>query len=67
MRLRVDGPRLVDRFGRLAYLYRADGQSIGAALISGGYAVAWTRDGQHVQQLMALESEARAARTGCLW
>ena len=63
-----DGPRLIDAFGRrLAYLYRMDGQSIDAALISGGYAVAWTRDGQHVERLMALESEARGARTGCLW
>ena len=68
-RVRVeDGPRLVDPFGRrLAYLYREDGQSIDAALISGGYARAWTRDGQHVQPLMALESEARAAGAGCLW
>lgn len=60
-RVRVeDGPRLIDPFGRrLAYLYRADGQSIDAALIAGGYAVAWTRDGQHVERLVALESEAR--------
>lgn len=63
-----DGPRLVDRFGRrLAYLYRVDGQSIDAALISGGYAVAWTRDGQHKERLAALESEARGAGKGCLW
>ena len=56
-RVRVeDGPRLYDVFDRrLAYLYRADGQSIDAALIEGGYAVAWTREGQHVESLMALE------------
>ena len=68
-RVRVeDGPRLYDVFDRrLAYLYRADGQSIDAALIEGGYAVAWTRDGQHVESLMALEAESREAGTGCLW
>ena len=68
-RVRVeDGPRPVDRFGRrLAYLYGEDGQSIDAALIAGGYARAWTRDGQHVQRLMMLESRARASGAGCLW
>ena len=68
-RVRVeDGRRLYDVFDRrLAYLYRADGQSIDAALFEGGYAVAWTRDGQHVESLMALEAESREAGTGCLW
>ena len=63
-----DGPRLFDRFDRrLAYLYQMDGDSIDAALIAGGYARAWTRDGQHVQQLIALERGARMANEGCLW
>ena len=62
------GPRLFDRFNRrLAYLYQLDGDSIDAALIAGGYARAWTRDGQHVQQLIALERSAQIANEGCLW
>ena len=63
-----DGPRLTDNFGRrLAYLYTADGLSIDALLIGEGLAEAWTRDGQHRDTLVGLESSARQNGVGCLW
>lgn len=63
-----DGPRLIDNFDRrLAYLYRENGDSIDAELIRKGLAFAWTRDGQHLQELVALEETARESRVGCLW
>ncbi len=52
---------------RLAYVYASSGDSIDAQLISGGFAVAWTRDGQHRDYLTSLEENARRTRTGCLW
>ena len=44
-----------------------DGQGIDARLISHGLALAWTEDGQHRQELMALGAQARSAGVGCLW
>ena len=62
------GPRRTDSYGRrLAYVYDFSGDSIDAELISGGFAVAWTRDGQHRDYLTNLEENARRNRTGCLW
>ena len=62
------GPRRTDSYGRrLAYVYESSGDSIDAQLISGGFAVAWTRDGQHRDYLVSLEENARRTRTGCLW
>ena len=62
------GPRRTDSYGRrLAYVYESSGDSIDAQLISGGFAVAWTRDGQHRDYLTSLEENARRTRTGCLW
>ena len=62
------GPRRTDIYGRrLAYVYDSSGDSIDAQLISGGFAVAWTRDGQHRDYLTSLEENARRTRTGCLW
>ncbi len=63
-----NGPRQTDSYGRrLAYVYESSGDSIDAQLISGGFAVAWTRDGQHRDYLTNLEENARQTRTGCLW
>lgn len=63
-----DGPRLVDSYGRrLAYVYDASGNSIDVQLVAGGYARAWTQDGQHRDVLIALEDSARSNRAGCLW
>ena len=62
------GPRRTDSYSRrLAYVYDSSGESIDAQLISGGFAVAWTRDGQHRDYLTSLEENARRTRTGCLW
>ena len=62
------GPRRTDRYRRrLAYVYESSGESIDAQLIAGGFAVAWTRDGQHRDYLTSLEENARRTRTGCLW
>ena len=63
-----DGPRIYDVFERrLAYVYTEDGRSIDAALVWGGYAVAWTSDGQHREELAGLERDARSEGRGCLW
>ena len=63
-----NGPRQTDSYGRrLAYVYESSGDSIDAQLIAGGFAVAWTRDGQHRDYLTSLEENARRTRTGCLW
>jgi hypothetical protein len=48
-------------------VYRPDGLSIDAVMIAAGAAHAWTRDGALRDDLVALEAEARQARTGCLW
>ena len=63
-----DGPRFTDSFGRrLAYVYDASGNSIDVQLVAGGFARAWTRDGQHRDVLVGLEQGARANGAGCLW
>jgi micrococcal nuclease len=63
-----DGPRLEDTYGRrLAYIYDWSGNSIDVQLIAGGFARAWTRDGQHRDVLVGLEESAMSNRAGCLW
>ena len=63
-----DGPRFTDGFDRrLAYVYDASGNSIDVQLIAGGYARAWTQDGQHRDVLVGLERSARENGAGCLW
>ena len=63
-----NGPRRTDKYDRrLAYVYESSGDSIDAQLIESGFAVAWTRDGQHRDYLVSLEENARRSRTGCLW
>ena len=63
-----DGPRLVDNYDRrLAYIYDASGNSIDSQLIAGGFAKAWTRDGQHKDTLVGLAESAKVNRAGCLW
>lgn len=62
------GPRATDRFGRsLAYVYTESGLSIDELLVKEGLAVAWKRDGQHMDYLMDLENETKSEGTGCLW
>ena len=36
-------------------------------LIAGGFARAWTRDGQHRDVLVGLEQSAKSNQEGCLW
>ena len=63
-----DGPRLEDTYGRrLAYIYDSSGNSIDVQLVAGGFATAWTRDGQHRDILVGLEASAKTSRAGCLW
>ena len=63
-----DGPRLKDTYGRrLAYIYDSSGRSIDVQLIAGGFAKAWTRDGQHKELLLGLEETAQSNQAGCLW
>ena len=68
-RVRIEpGPRAQDRGGRLLlYVYTEAGISIDETLIREGLAVAWTRDGQHRDLLVALAKEAQTTGTGCLW
>ena len=68
-RVRVEpGPRHQDRGGRLLlYVYTEAGISIDETLIREGLAVAWTRDGQHRDLLVALAKEAQTTGMGCLW
>lgn len=64
----VPDARLQDSFKReLRYVYTADGESIDAALVREGLALAWREDGTQRLALIALEEQARIARTGCLW
>jgi micrococcal nuclease len=61
------GPR--DRFGRvLAYVYRADGTFLNAALIANGYARTMTirPNVRHAKELQELERRARSQNRG-LW
>ena len=62
------GLRPYDQYGRhLFYLYTDDGESIDEVLVREGLAVAWLKDGQHMQHLSALEIQAKLADVGCLW
>ena len=62
------GPRSYDQYGRLLfYLYAADGESIDEVLVSEGLAVAWRKDGKHMQYLSEVERQARENDIGCLW
>lgn len=64
----VSDERQRDRYDReLRYAFTASGESIDAALIREGLAVAWREDGAQRATLIALEDRARTARTGCLW
>jgi endonuclease YncB( thermonuclease family) len=63
-----DGPRIEDTYGRrLAYVFDSSGNSIDVQLIAGGFATAWTRDGQHRDTLVGLEESAKSNHAGCLW
>jgi micrococcal nuclease len=60
--------RLEDRYGReLRYLAGLDGNSIDAALVAEGLALAWREDGSLRDELVDIEEQARASRVGCLW
>ena len=62
------GPRTEDTYGRLLfYLYTPSGESIDEMMVREGFAMAWTRDGQHRDVLVAAEEEARRDGRGCLW
>ncbi len=64
----ISDARLQDSFKReLRYVYTATGESIDAALIREGLALAWREDGAQRTALIALEEGARASKTGCLW
>ena len=63
-----NGPRQEDQYGRmLNYVYTEDGQSIDEILTREGLALAWDRDGQHRDLLVATEEMARRSESGCLW
>ena len=62
------GPRSKDPYGRhLFYLYTDDAESIDEGLVNEGLAVAWLKDGQHMQYLSDVEMQAREKDVGCLW
>lgn len=62
------GPRLTDSFDRhLSYVYDITGNSIDEQLVKGGFALAWTRDGQHRDALVEMQRIARDVEAGCLW
>jgi endonuclease YncB( thermonuclease family) len=62
------GPRAEDSCGRLLYyVYTEDGQSIYEMLVREGLALAWDRDGQHMDLLVVAEAEAAQDGSGCLW
>jgi endonuclease YncB( thermonuclease family) len=62
------GPRAGDNYGRiLFYVYTENGESIDEILVREGLALAWTRDGQHRDVLVAAEEGARRDGRGCLW
>lgn len=64
----VSDARQRDGYDReLRYAFTAGGESIDAALIREGLAVAWREDGAQRAALIALEDRARTAKTGCLW
>jgi len=61
------GPRQEDRYGRiLFYVYTDEVESIDEMLVREGLALAWTRDGQHREVLVAAEEGAKRDGRGCL-
>lgn len=64
----VPDARQRDSFNReLRYVYTTRGESVDATLIREGLARAWREDGAQRAALIALEDQAKAAKTGCLW
>ena len=62
------GPRSEDNYKRkLFYLYTRSGESIDELLVREGLGRAWTRDGQHRDALVRMESQAQSEGAGCLW
>ncbi|MEE9277766.1 MAG: thermonuclease family protein [Dehalococcoidia bacterium] len=62
------GPRNDDGRRLLRYVFTVDDRmSVDAFLIDAGLAEAWRRDGQLRDQLVEVETHARAAGRGCLW
>ncbi|MCY3919332.1 MAG: thermonuclease family protein [Chloroflexi bacterium] len=61
------GPRNSDGDRLLRYAFLPNGRSLDATLVAEGLALAWRRDGQLRDAIVALEGEARRARAGCLW
>ena len=57
-----------DEFGRiLRYVFKPDGTSVDATLVAEGLGHAWLQDGQYKGQILAIEGQASARGTGCLW
>jgi endonuclease YncB( thermonuclease family) len=57
-----------DAYGRLlAYVFTEEGLSVDAKLVAEGVGKAWKRDGRLRDRIVALEDQARADKTGCLW
>ena len=66
--LLIPDRRQADQYGReLRYVYTNSAESIDEALIREGLARAWREDASRRDALVALEEQARAAKTGCLW
>jgi len=64
----VPDARQQDPGGReLRYVFTLEGQSVDATLVAEGMALAWRGDGTLRSRLVAIEEQARSARTGCLW
>jgi micrococcal nuclease len=61
------GPRNSHGDRLLRYAFRQDGRSLDATLVAEGLALAWRRDGQLRDAIVALEEAASASGTGCLW
>ena len=61
------GPRNSHGDRLLRYAFLEDGRSLDATLVAEGLALAWRRDGQLRDAIVALEETAREGRTGCLW
>jgi endonuclease YncB( thermonuclease family) len=57
-----------DEGGRmLRYVFKEDGTSVDATLVAEGMGMAWRSDGRYRDQIVALESQAKAEGRGCLW
>ena len=61
------GPRNSHGDRLLRYAFLPDGRSLDATLVAEGLALAWRRDGQLRDAIVALEETARETGTGCLW